>query len=181
MGALAGRDFHTLLQKTAEDRLGQWKRYALSLTRNEADADDAVQDAIANTLRVAPDLDSEIRVHHYVRRAIHNTALSTIAGQRRTIALTQPETTLPGASSVLELMLDRERAAERRHLGRVVERNLGRLRSEHRELIENMIMRSPRRKLREMAQIQRVATPTIHYRLRRALERLLELVEEETR
>ena len=57
MGALAESGFRSLLTKTSENRLVQWRRYALSLTRNDADADDVVQEAIANTMRLAPDLE----------------------------------------------------------------------------------------------------------------------------
>ena len=39
-------------------------------------------------------------------------------------------------------------------------------------------LRSPRLKLREMAEIQGVSTPTVHYRLKMALKALLELVTE---
>ncbi len=39
-------------------------------------------------------------------------------------------------------------------------------------------MNTPRMKLREMAEIQGVSTPTVHYRLKTALKKLLELVEE---
>jgi len=49
----------------------------------------------------------------------------------------------------------------------------------HREVVENLVLRSPRLKLREMAEIQGVTTSTVHYRLQIALKKLLELVVEE--
>ena len=179
MGALAESDFRSLLKRTSEDRFGQWRRYAWSLTHNDADADDVVQEAIANTLRLSPKLDSEMRVHYYVQRAIRNTALSLIDRRGRTVGLPEPEETPAGTSSVLEMLLDNEQQDARLRLSKIVEHKLGRLRGEQRELIENMVMRSPRMKLREMAKIQGVAAPTVHYRLGRALQKLLELVQEE--
>lgn len=179
MYAVADGGFRSLLEKTSKSRCAHWKRYALSLTRNDADADDVVQEAIANTLRLAPDLDTEARVHQYVQRAIRNTAFSFISRRRRTTVLAEPEKVSLEASSVLDTMLDREQTAARRRLAVVAERKLGQLRREHREVIENMIMRTPRLKLREMAEIQGIATPTVHYRLKQALQKLLELVEEE--
>ena len=179
MGVLAESDFRSLMTKTSENRLPQWRRYALSLTRNDADADDVVQEAVANTMRLAPDLNTTARVHYYVQRAIRNTALSLIEARRRSVGLAEPEDILPGTSSVLEIILDKEQTDARRRLSRLAEGKLAGLRPEHREVIESMIMRSPRMKLREVAKIQGVATPTVHYRLRKGLQKLLELVEGE--
>ncbi len=180
MGAQVERDFHGLLEKTSENRFAQWRRYARSLTRNDADAEDVVQDAITNTLRLAPDIDSEIRVHHYVQRAIRNTALSLIERRRRW-AGSAAEESLPGTASVLDTVLDQEHAAARRRLVRSVERNIANLGADHREIVENMLLRTPGMKLREMAELQGVTTPTIHYRLGKALEKLARLVREESR
>lgn len=179
MYAMAEEDFRGLLQRTSESRFAQWKRYALTFTRNEADAEDVVQDAIANTLRLSPDLDSEMRVHHYVRQAIRNTALSLIQRRRR-VAGDVEQDKLPGdASSALEIMLASEDEMARRRLTRVVHDKLGELRDEHREVIQHLVIRTPKLKLREVAEMQGVTTPTVHYRLQTALKTLLELAEAE--
>ncbi len=171
-------DLKELLEKASATRWPQWRRYALSLTRNQADADDVVQDAIAKTLLAEPDLDSEERVHHYVQRAIRNTAFSLIDGRRRYVELPDPERALPGGASALEVMLDSEDELAKRRLARALKSKLPELRDDDRQVIEGLVMRTPRLKLREMAEIQGVATPTVHYRLKTALKRLLELVEE---
>lgn len=178
MYAMAEGDFRELLERTSESRFAQWKRYALKLTRNDADADDVVQDAIANTLRLAPDLDNETRVHHYVRRAIRNTALSLI-DKRRRFAREDAERVAGETSSALEIMLDTENELARRRLTRLLNRKLTELRDEHREVIEHLVLRTPRMKLREVAELQGVTTPTVHYRLQTALKTLLELAEAE--
>ncbi len=180
MYAMAEGDFRSLLTRTSESRFEQWKRYALTLTRNEADAADVVQDAIANTLSVQPDLDSEERVHRYVQRAIRNTAFSLLAQRRRFVDVAEPERVLAGGASALELMLDGEDELARRRFTRALQRKLPELRDEHREVIEYLVMRTPRLKLREVAAIQGITTPTAHYRLKMALKALLELVEGET-
>ena len=171
-------DLKGLLERTSETRWPQWQRYALSLTRNAADADDVVQDAIAKTLRAAPDLDTEERMHRYVQRAIRNTAFTLIDGRRRYVEMADPERVLPGGTSALEIMLDGEDELAKRRLARALKSKLPELRDEHREVIEGLVMRTPRMKLREMAEIQGVSTPTVHYRLKTALKKLLELVEQ---
>jgi RNA polymerase sigma-70 factor (ECF subfamily) len=180
MYAMAEGDFRELLERTSASRFAQWKRYALSLTRNEADADDVVQDAIANTLRLAPDLDSETRLHHYVRQAIRNTALSLLDRRRRFAGDDAAVEQAAGeSSSALEIMLDTENELARRRLTRLLNRKLAELRDEHREVIEHLVLRTPRMKLREVAELQGVTTPTVHYRLQTALKTLLQLAEAE--
>lgn len=180
MYAMAEGDFRELLERTSASRFEQWKRYALLLTRNEADADDVVQDAIANTLRLAPDLDSETRVHHYVRQAIRNTALSLLDRRRRfTGGDAEVERVAGESSSALEIMLDTENELARKRLTRLLSRKLEDLRDEHREVIEHLVLRTPRMKLREVAELQGVTTPTVHYRLQTALKTLLQLAEAE--
>lgn len=175
MYAMAEGDFRTLLLKTSESRFQQWLRYALKLTRNKADAEDVVQDAIANTLRLAPDLDTEARVHHYMRQAIRNTALSLIEKRRRHVPVVDEAAVAGCASSALEVMLDNENRTARRRLTRVLHRKMADLSDEHREVIECLVLRTPRLKLREVAEMQGVTTPTVHYRLQVALKTLLEL------
>ena len=60
---MSNQDLRELLEKAAASRFSQWKGYALSITRNEADAEEVVQEAIAKTLRAEPDVDTEERVH----------------------------------------------------------------------------------------------------------------------
>jgi RNA polymerase sigma-70 factor (ECF subfamily) len=179
MYAMAEGDFRSLLRKTSASRFAQWRRYALTLTRNEADADDVVQDAIANTLRIAPDLDTEMRVHQYVRRAIRNTALSLIDRRRRFGGEVDADGMAGGTSSALEMMLANENEIARKRLIAVMKDKMAELRDEHREVIEHLVLRTPRLKLREVAELQGITTPTVHYRLQTALKALLELVEAE--
>lgn len=55
------------------NRFSDWWRYALSLTRNDADAEDLVDEAVVRTLRADPSLNNEGEVHAYVTTAIRNT------------------------------------------------------------------------------------------------------------
>ena len=69
-------------QKTAPipaaRRLGtpflDWRQFALSLTRNDADAEDLVDDAVLRTLRAEPRLKGESEVHAYLLTAIRDTS-----------------------------------------------------------------------------------------------------------
>ena len=171
--------FRDILEKTSTERLSQWRGYALSLTRNPADADEVVQEAIARTLKAQPDLDSEERVNRYVLRAIRNRAF-TLIGKRKPLAdLDKAEHRLPQASSALELMLGNENEEAKRRLGQALKRRVKDLRPEHREVIEELVMRTPPLKLREVAATQGVSINTVHYRLRRALATLLEMIEDD--
>jgi RNA polymerase sigma-70 factor (ECF subfamily) len=168
-----------ILEKTSAERLSQWRGYALSLTRNPADADEVVQEAIARTLKAQPDLDSEERVNRYVLRAIRNRAF-TLIGKRKPLAdLDKAEHRLPKASSALDVMLDNENEEARKHLGQALKSRIKELRPEHREVIEKLVMRTPPLKLREVAATQGVSINTVHYRLRRALAALHDMIEDD--
>jgi len=168
-----------ILEKTSTERLSQWRGYALSLTHNPADADEVVQEAIARTLKAQPDLDSEERVNRYILRSIRNRAF-TLIGKRKPLAdLDKVEHRLPKASSALEVMLSNENKDAKKRLGQALAQHVEDLRPEHREVIEKLVMRTPPLKLREVAATQGVSINTVHYRLRRALAALLEMVEED--
>jgi len=168
--------FRQLLEETATKRLSQWKGYALSLTRNPADAEEVVQEALERTLRARPDLDSEGRVNRYVVRAIRNRAFSLIRKRKPLGDVQELEHRLPPASSALELMLDEENEEARRRLGQALRAHLGDLRPHHREAIEMLVMRNPPLKFREAAEAQGVSITTVRYRLERGLKLLLEAV-----
>ena len=176
---MSNQDLRELLEKTAARRFSQWKGYALSITRNEADAEEVVQEAIAKTLRAEPDMDTEERVHKYMQRAIRNTAFSLIDKRQRFVQVDDPEDALPPSLSALEVMLNDENEFSKKRLARALVGKLAELDEHHREVVENLVMRSPRMKLREMAELQGVTTSTVHYRLQTALKKLLELVLED--
>ncbi len=176
---MSEQDLRELLEEAATRRLSQWKGYALSITRNEADAEEVVQEAIAKTLRADPDVDTEERVHKYMQRAIRNTAFTLIDKRKRFVQLDAPEDMLPPSSSALEIMLDDADELAKKRLARALASKLPELDEHHRQVVENLVMRSPRMKLREMAEVQGVTTSTVHYRLQTALKKLLELVLED--
>ena len=76
-------------------------------------------------------------------------------------------------------MLSNENKDAKKRLGQALTRHVEDLRPEHREVIEKLVMRTPPLKLREVAATQGVSINTVHYRLRRALAALLEMVEED--
>jgi len=63
----------SLLRDAWGNRFSDWRRFALFLTRNDADAEDLVDEAVGRTLRADPSLKSEGEVHAYMVTAIRNT------------------------------------------------------------------------------------------------------------
>lgn len=163
-----------IFERTWRTRSSLWKSYALRLTRNPADADDVVLEAATRTLHAQPDLDSEARVHAYVTTAIRHIAFNVVRRRGRETAFDEGkhEVGRDYASSALQLALSGESRQRRRSLGVALKGELAHLSQERRQVIEWMVLRTPPLKLREVAELQGVATSTVHYRLQRGLEAL---------
>ena len=59
----------SLLQATWLHRAAGWRRFALSLTADDTDADDLVSEAVTRTLVTAPAIRDERGLNNYVLRA----------------------------------------------------------------------------------------------------------------
>ncbi len=171
---MAASSLSEIFEEAWQRRSNGWWAYALRLTRNPADADDVVLEAAARTLETCPDLDSELRLHAYVTTAIRHIALNVVRGRGREIAYVDGAGPANGghASSPLQVAVSDEARALRKSLCARARGHLVDLRREHREAVELMVLRVPPLKLREVADLQGVATSTVSYRLRRALEEL---------
>lgn len=145
----------TLLQIAWRNRVSDWRRFALSLTRNHADAEDLVDEAVVRTLRADPHLRSESEVHAYVTTAICNTWFMWAPVRASRLALLvklghRPE---DYASSALQDLV----AAE--HRGRPEEAVGGALEKMKREIrvaFGLYLIGDPGLTLREIAEIQEV-------------------------
>lgn len=164
-----------LLARAYENRAAAWRRYALRLTRDPADAADAVHDAIARTLRARPRLASEGDAHRYVLAAVRTSVLKLFRGRNQRHAAIDRGGPRWGATrppTALDLALDREGARARAELFRRVERRLRELPAEQRQVVEMMLLEERPAKLREVAEVQGVPVSTVHSRLKSALRKL---------
>lgn len=158
-----------------------WRRYALRLTRDAADADDIVQDAIVRTLRAEPELPNERATRQYVMEAVKTSALKLYRGREN--ALRRParkKELLPDSlPTALDVALAEESHQRRRVLIDHVRDELKRLPAEQRQAVELMVLREEPLKLREVSEIQDAPISTVHSRLQAAIEKLGQAMSEE--
>lgn len=155
-------------------RHNRWRGYALSLTGNETDAEEIIQEALARTLRARPALADESDAHRYVLTAVRTAAWRLFQRRRRTVVRDLAD--LPEAADVtsdpLRLALAGEFTAQRSSLAQTAIAALRSLRPEYRQAIEMLVLREPPLKLRELAQLQEASISTVHSRLQAALRDL---------
>lgn len=152
----------------------RWRGYAISLTSNETDAEEIVQEAVTRTLRARPSLRDETEAHRYVVTAIRTAALRLFEQRRRAPTRDTSHLPEPGdvASDPLRMVLSDEATERRSRLAQAALGALQELRPEYRQAIELVILREPPLKLRELAELQGASISTVHSRLQAALRQL---------
>ncbi len=151
------------------NRFPRWRAYALSLTGNQTDAEEIVQEAISRTMNAAPALATEQDAYHYVLSAIRSSAYQLFSRRSRKRELTEREQPVDVASDPLRRVLDSEAAQQRRQLRAAALRIVRDLDPLQRETIELLVLRDPPLKLREVAAIQDAPISTVYSRLQAAL------------
>ena len=157
------------IRKAWANRFYRWRAYALSLTGNQTDAEEVVQEAITRTMNAAPELATEQDAYHYVIAAIRSSAYSMFARRGRQRELNDQTKLVDPASNPLQRVLDVEEAAVRHEMRAIARRLVGELAPQHREVVELLVLREPPLKLREVAEIQDAPISTVYSRLQAAL------------
>ena len=157
-----------LLRIAWTNRLSEWWRYARSLTRNDADAEDLVDEAVTRTLLTDPSLANEREVHLYVIAAIRNTWFKWDRVRRRRAEILAELGPRPEelASTVLQDLINAE---HRGHLDEALGSALKKMKPKIREAIGLYLVEGPGLKFREVAEAQGVSTTTAHERVQKAL------------
>jgi len=167
----------SLLQVAWRNRASDWWRFARSLTRNHADAEDLVDEAVVRTLKADPHLGSEREVHLYVTKAIRNTWFRWARVRARRLALLvelghRPE---DYASSALQ---DLVAAEHQGHLEEAMSGALGKMKREIRSALGLYLIGDPGLTLREIAEVQEVSVAAAQRRVQKALRILADELKE---
>jgi len=158
----------SLIRDAWGNRFSDWRRFALFLTRNDADAEDLVDEAVVRTLRADPGLKSEGEVHAYIVTAIRNTWFkwSRVRTRRQAILMELRNRPEECASSALHELIEAEQQG---HLKEVVSSALEKMQPEIRSAIGLYLLRDPGLTLREIAENQGISVSTAHWRVQTGL------------
>jgi len=167
-----------LLLATWLKRSSDWWRFAFTLSRNSADAEDLVDEAVRRTLEVEPRLRSEQDVHRYVRAAIRNEWLHKLRTRKHGKRLHRrlEVEAGPSAGSALDAYLAIE---SQLRFQAIVDEALEKMEPEVRQAGFLYLLADSTLLLRQIAEIQGVSVTTVHERVRRAARILAAALESE--
>ena len=91
--ALGCETLRALLGSVVHHNAGKWLRFILTILKNEADAEDVLQEAVRRVLARNVSLESEDQVRMYLNRAIANAALELYNCRKESACVSNPSTT----------------------------------------------------------------------------------------
>jgi RNA polymerase sigma factor (sigma-70 family) len=157
------------IKKAWSNRFYRWRAYALSLTGNQTDAEEIVQEAITRTMNAAPALETEQDAYHYVIAAIRSSAYRMFGRRGRRRELDKEAAIEQLGSDALQRALTVEETEHRRRMTEAALAVVAELAPQHRQVVELLVLREPPLKLREVAELQRAPISTVYSRLQAAL------------
>jgi len=153
-----------------------WVRYVQRVVRNEADAEDAVQEAVRRVLTRNRDFCSMEDVRMYLGRVVSNMAIELYHERRRERARLQPikESLVaePGGRTPQDFLEDAESAAWRERLLGVLASGMARLPENQCEALRLTIMGARDISMRDAGLVHGIPYSTLRHRTVQGLRRL---------
>ena len=159
----------------------RWFRYICTILRNEADAEDVIQEAISRVLARNHPLPSEEHITLYLGRAVGNAAMEMYHRKKRerlTLIPLREEifaaATIPTPISFLE---ERERLIEKEKMVTLLEIGLQRLPPKQYEALRLTILESNGLSMRDAGELNGIPYSTLRHRTNKGLRRLRKFIE----
>ena len=172
----ATQNVREVLGSILDQNKGKWQRFIAAILKNDADAEDVVQDAVRRVLVRDKPFSSEEQVRMYLGRAIGNAALERYKGIKRERLRQMPvdEQVLMSAESTspYDCMEQAERWTEReRQLG-LVRQGLKHLPSKQYEALRLTILESRGSSIRDAGMNNGIPYSTLRHRSKQGLRSL---------
>lgn len=172
----ATQDVREILGSILDQNRSRWQKFIVSILRNDADAEDVVQDAVRRVLLRGRSFSSKDQVRMYLGRAIGNVAFERYKGmkreRRRQIAVDEQLLMKADGANPLDHLEDAERTAEK-------ERTLSRMRhalklipSKQYEALRMTILESTGSSIRDAGMTHGIPYSTLRHRSRQGLRNL---------
>lgn len=158
----------SLLRTAWLHRAAGWRRFALFLTADDADADDLVSEAVTRTLATAPAIRSQRGLDNYILKAIRNTWSNWARSRKHERQLYDRvrREADSGACWPLQTLIEAEREER---LQDVVAVALEKMDPEIRQVAVLYVIEKRDLRLADIAKIQDVSVSTAHERAQKAL------------
>jgi RNA polymerase sigma-70 factor, ECF subfamily len=158
---------------------GKWLRFILAILKDEADAEDVIQEAVRRVLARDLSFKSEDQVRMYLGRAIGNAALERYNCRKRERLRQFPlneQILLPAASSPFVWMEELERSNERERLLGLLDEALKRLPFKQSEALRLTILEAQGLSIRDVGVTNGIPYSTLRHRSKQGLRRLRKLL-----
>lgn len=153
-----------------------WVRYVRRLVKNEADAEDAVQEAVRRVLARNRQFASSEDVRMYLGRAVSNTAIELYHQRQRDRERLRPirDNTLPGdgGTTPQDYMEQMERDAEHTRLLAILNDALEKLPVKQHEAVRLTLLQARAASIRDAGMASGIPYSTLRHRTMQGLRRL---------
>jgi RNA polymerase sigma-70 factor (ECF subfamily) len=160
----------------------RWFRFIVSVLKNEADAEDAMQEAVRRVLARNRSFPSEEQVRMYLGRAIGNTAFEMYNSRKRerlrSAAVQESLVSCDQTCSPDIGMEKKEEARRRQAMLGLLEEGLKQLPSKQKEALRITILESGGRSLREVGMRHAIPYSTLRHRNKQGLRRMRKFLEQ---
>lgn len=159
----------------------RWFRYICAILRNEADAEDVIQEAVSRVLARNHPLPSEAHITMYLGRSIGNAAMEMYHRRKRERLTRIPlreeiftSSTIPTPYSFLE---EREQLIEKEKMAALLGKGLQRLPPKQYEALRITILESNGLSMRDAGEQNGIPYSTLRHRTNKGLHRLRKFIE----
>ncbi len=178
-------DLRSVLGTILVHNSGKWLRFILAIVRNEADAEDVIQEAVRRVLARNVRLPSEEQMRMYIGRAIGHAALEFYNSRKRErlkhIPIREHLLLPAGACNPYRTIEERERSAERERLLGLLHDALATLPEKQHEALRLTVMESQGSSIRDIGMHNGIPYSTLRHRSKQGLKQLRRFLERAAR
>ena len=171
----------TALGSIVRNNAGRWLRFILAILKNEADAEDVIQEAVRRVLARDLSFGSVDQVRMYLGRAIGNAALELYNSRKRERIRLSPineQVLLPAnASSPFACMEELEKSGQKEQLLGLLDEGLKRLPIKQCEALRLTILDSRGLSIRDVGVTNGIPYSTLRHRSKQGLRQLRRYLE----
>ena len=164
---------------------GKWLRFILAILKNEADAEDVIQEAVRRVLARDLSFGSEDQVRMYLGRAIGNAALELYNCRKRERmrrASINEQILLPAnVSSPFACMEESEKSDKKEQMLNLLDQGLRGLPSKQYEALRLTILESRGLSIRDVGTTNGIPYSTLRHRSKQGLRQLRKFLQGKTR
>jgi RNA polymerase sigma-70 factor, ECF subfamily len=181
----ATQDMRTALGSILDCHGNKWLRFIVAILKNEADAEDVLQEAIQRVLLRNRQLPTPDQLKMYLGRAIGNAALELYHNRKRERLRQMPinENLLPQTNALTPYacMEERERTAREEIMLQLLQEGLVRLPQKQYEALRLTILDSQGHSIRDVETDSGIPYSTLRYRSKQGLRMLRKFLISQTK